>query len=51
MNWADIIVPGGAVVIGWIITARTMIILMQRVGELRERVAFLEAKVNGKGER
>jgi hypothetical protein len=38
---------GGLVVIGWVLTARMLLGHGKLIGELRERVAFLEAKVNG----
>jgi hypothetical protein len=40
---------GGVVVIGWVLTARALFGHAKTIGELRERIAFLEAKVNGQG--
>lgn len=43
-----VIGAGGLIVLSWVVTARVLMTLSQRLGELRERVSFLEAKVNGK---
>jgi hypothetical protein len=40
---------GGVIVLGWVLTARALFGHAKVIGELRERVAFLEARVNGQG--
>lgn len=42
--WASL---GGLVVIGWVLCARAIMRHAVLLSELRERIAFLEAKVNG----
>lgn len=40
---------GGLIVIGWILTARTLLSQSKLISELRERVAKVEARLNDKG--
>jgi hypothetical protein len=46
MSWAAV-GAGGLILIGWVLTARVLLTQSKELGELRERIAFLEAKVNG----
>jgi hypothetical protein len=47
VSWWEVATLGGLVVIGWVLTGRVLITQSRMFGELRERVAFLEARVNG----
>jgi cell division protein FtsB len=47
MNWWATAVPGGLVVVGWVLVARAIAAQARAINGLTERVAFLEAKVNG----
>jgi hypothetical protein len=42
--WASL---SGVIVIGWVLTARMLLAHGRTISELRERVTWLEAKVNG----
>lgn len=47
MSWWEVAPLGGLVVIGWVLTGRVLITQSRMLSELRERVAWLESKVNG----
>lgn len=51
MSWWAASVPGGLIVIGWVLTARTLMKYSTTINDLRERITYLEAKVNGKGDK
>lgn len=48
MSWWQSGTLGSLVAIGWILTGRILISQSKTIGGLRERVAWLEAKVNGR---
>jgi hypothetical protein len=46
MSWVAA-TGGGLVVIAWVLTARAIAAQAKAINRLTERIAFLEAKVNG----
>jgi hypothetical protein len=51
MSWWNVAIPGGFIAIGWVLTGRAILSLSRQITALKERISFLEAKVNGMKER
>lgn len=48
MSGWEAVISGSLVVLGWIITGRVLLSQSRAISELRERVTWCEAKINGR---